>query len=33
MNHQDPLQPWISPDLEARITAWVLGEASPFEIA
>ena len=27
------LQPWIEPELEARIVAWVLGEASEFEAA
>lgn len=30
----DPeLQTWIEPELEARIVAWVAGEASPFEVA
>src|ERR1041384_4243078 len=24
---------WIEPELEARIVAWVAGEASPFEVA
>jgi hypothetical protein len=33
MNQNDPLLPSIPPELEARITAWVLGEASPFEVA
>src|SRR5262245_19984943 len=27
------MNPWIEPELEARIVAWVAGEASPFEIA
>ena len=35
MNHDDNLSshPSIDPELEARIVAWVLGEASPFEVA
>ena len=36
MNHDDhtpDLQPHIDPELEARIVAWVAGEASAFEIA
>ncbi|MGH8046486.1 MAG: hypothetical protein ACREKL_04510, partial [Chthoniobacterales bacterium] len=34
MNEDDKnLHPWIEPELEARVTAWVLGEASAFEIA
>jgi hypothetical protein len=28
---EEPLHPWIEPELEARITALVLGEASDFE--
>ena len=28
---EDNLQPWIDPELEARIVALVLGEASDFE--
>ncbi len=34
MNHDDnlPIQ-LINPELEARVVAWVLGEASPFEAA
>ena len=32
--HKDPeLQTWIDPELEARVVAWVLGEASEFEAA
>ena len=27
----DALHPWIEPELEARLTALVLGEASDFE--
>ena len=31
---KDPnLQEWIDPELEARVVAWVLGEASEFEAA
>jgi Mg-chelatase subunit ChlD len=34
MSDENPeLQPWIDPELEARVVAWVLGEASPFEAA
>lgn len=34
MNEDDNnLHPWIEPELEARVTAWVLGEASAFEAA
>ncbi|MBL9211552.1 MAG: von Willebrand factor type A domain-containing protein, partial [Opitutaceae bacterium] len=42
MNHDDinpksgpapDMEPWIEPELEARVVAWVAGEASPFEIA
>jgi len=42
MNHDDThpksgptpdVEPWIEPELEARVVAWVAGEASPFEIA
>jgi hypothetical protein len=40
MNHdetnsqsQPDLQAWIDPEVEARVIAWVMGEASPFEIA
>ncbi|HEY4247749.1 MAG TPA: von Willebrand factor type A domain-containing protein [Lacunisphaera sp.] len=36
MNHDDhtpDLQPHLDPELEARIVAWVAGEASAFEIA
>lgn len=34
MNEDDKnLHPWIEPELEARIVAWVLGEASAFEVA
>ena len=29
----DGIQPWIDPDLEARIVAAVVGEASDFEMA
>jgi len=32
--NKDPeLQTWIDPELEARVVAWVLGEASEFEAA
>ncbi|MGA3169539.1 MAG: von Willebrand factor type A domain-containing protein [Chthoniobacteraceae bacterium] len=32
--NKDPnLQEWIDPELEARVVAWVLGEASEFEAA
>jgi len=32
--NKDPeLQTWIDPELEARVVAWVLGEASDFEAA
>jgi hypothetical protein len=31
MKHQEPFP--IDPELEARVVAWVLGEASPFEAA
>lgn len=32
--HKDPeLQTWIDPELEARVVAWVVGEASEFEAA
>ena len=27
------MQSWVDPELEARIVAWVAGEASPFEIS
>src|SRR5687768_18255727 len=42
MNHDEPnshsdqnpgIHPWIEPELEARVVAWVAGEASAFEIA
>lgn len=34
MNEDDQnLHAWIEPELEARVVAWVLGEASAFEIA
>jgi Mg-chelatase subunit ChlD len=33
MNHQENFPKKPDPELEARIVAWVLGEASPFEIA
>ncbi len=33
MKHDDNLSDQIDPELEARIVAWVLGEASPFEAA
>src|SRR5262245_43233325 len=42
MNHDDTnkkpdpqphMEAWIEPELEARIVAWVAGEASAFEIA
>ena len=40
MNHDDTnlnpnpeMQAWIEPELEARVVAWVAGEASAFEIA
>jgi Mg-chelatase subunit ChlD len=36
MNHDETkpdLQSWMDPALEARVIAWVLGEASAFEIA
>src|SRR5471032_768917 len=36
MNHDDTtpiLETFIAPELEARVVAWVLGEASAFEIA
>ncbi len=32
-HHPPNLQTWIEPGLEARVVAWVLGEASPFEVA
>jgi autotransporter-associated beta strand protein len=32
-NKDNELQPWIEPELEARVVAWVLGEASGFEAA
>jgi secreted protein with Ig-like and vWFA domain len=32
-NKEPDLQTWIDPELEARIVAWVLGEASEFEAA
>src|SRR3972149_1091216 len=28
-----PMQTWIEPELEARVVAWVAGEASTFEMA
>ncbi|PTY02422.1 hypothetical protein DB347_23745 [Opitutaceae bacterium EW11] len=36
MNHDEgtsDMQTWIEPELEARVVAWVSGEASAFEIA
>ena len=39
MNHDDTnppnpdLHPFIEPELEARVVAWVLDEASAFEVA
>lgn len=36
MNHDDnkpDLQNWMDPALEARVVAWVLGEAAAFEVA
>lgn len=38
MNHDETnshpeIQPWIEPELEARVIAWIAGEASPFEVA
>lgn len=36
MNHDEKssdMQTWIEPELEARVVAWVSGEASAFEIA
>src|SRR5688572_31597679 len=39
MNHDDhknpdgEMQAWIEPELEARVVAWVAGEASAFEVA
>ena len=38
MNHDEKnskpdVQAYIDPELEARVVAWVAGEASPFEIA
>lgn len=36
MNHDEKkpdLHTWTDPELEARVLAWVLGEASPFEVA
>src|SRR5215204_3599951 len=40
MNHDEtnfdqnpPMRPWIEPELEARVVAWVAGEASAFEVA
>ena len=33
MNHDNHLPDQIDPELEARVVAWVLGEASPFEVA
>jgi hypothetical protein len=32
-NSGPDVHPWIEPELEARVVAWVAGEASPFEIA
>jgi autotransporter-associated beta strand protein len=32
-NKENELQAWIEPELEARVVAWVLGEASEFEAA
>src|SRR4051794_9511373 len=31
-NNSD-MNTWIDPELEARVVAWVAGEASPFEVA
>ena len=38
MNHDDKkpnseMRAWIEPELEARVVAWVAGEASAFEVA
>jgi len=32
-DENDEIQTWIDPELEARVVAWVLGEASDFEAA
>src|SRR5205085_1071671 len=32
-NKTPDMNTWIDPELEARVVAWVAGEASPFEIA
>jgi autotransporter-associated beta strand protein len=32
-HNENELQSWIEPELEARVVAWVLGEASDFEAA
>lgn len=32
-NYESGLEPWIDPAHEARVVAWVLGEASEFEVA
>src|ERR1044071_2167108 len=32
-NKTPEMNTWIEPELEARIVAWVAGEASPFEVA
>src|SRR5438067_4743437 len=33
-NENNPeMNTWIDPELEARVVAWIAGEASPFEIA